>query len=287
MKITERAIKFFRKVFILLSTGISLLAAQEERIIVEIGQEKITLEQLEKEMSRYRKSQNLKDRMEMLTEEGKKRILEQLIRERLFYLAAQEEGIKLSAEEEEQIAGLKKYLLSRKYISQKSKENSISEEEMKNYYEKNKDKFVIPERRKVSHIIVREKEKADHLLKRLKEGATFAEIAKENNIDGSKKTGGDLGWISKGHMVKEFEDVAFNLKKNEMSEVVSTKFGFHIIKVEDIKPEEQKNFQDVKEEIRKKIEEESIKQLEKDLRKKYNVRVNYEGIRKSGATEEK
>jgi len=281
MKETERVINFSWKVFILLFTVISLSVAQEERIIAEIGQEKITLEQLEKEMGRYGRSQNFKDRLETLTEEGKKRILEQLIKERLFYLAAQEEGIKLSSDEEEQMARLKKYFLIRKYISQKIKENPVSEEQMRDYYERNKEKFVIPEKRKISHIVVSDKEKAETLWKKLKEGAEFALMAKENNIDGSKKTGGDLGWISKGHMVKEFEDVAFNLKKNEMSGVVKTKFGYHIIRLEDVKLAEQKSFEDVKEDIRKKIEEEMIRQLEENLRRKYNVKVNFENMIKS------
>jgi len=249
--------------------------------VVEIGKYKITIDEFENELKRYGKSQSFRDKLDTLTEEGKKRVLENMIRENLFYIAGEEEGIKLSSEEEEQINRLKRYIIIRKYITEKLKEKPVTEEEMKDYYEKNKKEFVIPEKRKASHIIVSDENKAKELLKKIKEGADFSQIAKENNIDGSKNKRGDLGWISKGYMIKEFEEVAFSLKKGEISDVIKTKFGYHIIKVEDIKPEEEKNFEEVKESIRKKIEEERIKQLEEDLKKKYNVKVDYEAILKS------
>jgi peptidyl-prolyl cis-trans isomerase C len=258
----------------------NFLFSQNENIVAEIGKYKITIDEFENELKRYGKSQSFRDKLGTLTEEGKKRVLENMIRENLFYIAGEEEGIKLSSEEEEQINRLKRYIIIRKYITEKLKEKPVTEEEMKDYYEKNKKEFVIPEKRKVSHIIVSDENKAKELLKKIKEGADFSQIAKENNIDGSKNRGGDLGWISKGYMIKEFEEVAFSLKKGEISDVIKTKFGYHIIKVEDIKPEEEKNFEEVKESIRKKIEEERIKQLEEDLKKKYNVKVNYEAILK-------
>jgi len=258
----------------------NFLFSQNENVVVEIGKYKITIDEFENELKRYGKSQSFRDKLDTLTEEGKKRVLENMIRENLFYIAGEEEGIKLSSEEEEQINRLKRYIIIRKYITEKLKEKPVTEEEMKDYYEKNKKEFVIPEKRKVSHIIVSDENKAKELLKKIKEGADFSQIAKENNIDGSKNRGGDLGWISKGYMIKEFEEVAFSLKKGEISDVIKTKFGYHIIKVEDIKPEEEKNFEEVKESIRKKIEEERIKQLEEDLKKKYNVKVNYEAILK-------
>jgi peptidyl-prolyl cis-trans isomerase C len=258
----------------------NFLFSQNENVVVEIGKYKITIDEFENELKRYGKSQSFRDKLDTLTEEGKKRVLENMIRENLFYIAGEEEGIKLSSEEEEQINRLKRYIIIRKYITEKLKEKPVTEEEMKDYYEKNKKEFVIPEKRKASHIIVSDENKAKELLKKIKEGADFSQIAKENNIDGSKNKGGDLGWISKGYMIKEFEEVAFSLKKGEISDVIKTKFGYHIIKVEDIKPEEERNFEEVKESIRKKIEEERIKQLEEDLKKKYNVKVNYEAILK-------
>ncbi|MGB9677271.1 MAG: peptidylprolyl isomerase, partial [Candidatus Ratteibacteria bacterium] len=87
-----------------------------------------------------------------------------------------------------------------------------------------------------------------------------------------------LGWIGKDYMIKDFEDVAFKLKKGEVSEIVKTKFGYHIIKVEDIKSAEQKSYEDVKEDIRKILEVKRIRKLEEKLKEKYNVKINYENL---------
>ncbi len=81
-----------------------------------------------------------------------------------------------------------------------------------------------------SHILVKSQEKAEEILNKLKIGKSFEELAKENSLCPSKKRGGNLGTFSRGQMVREFEKIAFNLKKGEISAPVKTQFGWHIIK---------------------------------------------------------
>lgn len=84
------------------------------------------------------------------------------------------------------------------------------------------------------HILVSSQKKAEEILKQLKEGANFEELARKESEDtGSKEAGGDLGFFSRGKMTKEFEDAAFSLKVGEVSGVVKTQYGFHLIKVEE------------------------------------------------------
>ncbi len=86
-----------------------------------------------------------------------------------------------------------------------------------------------------SHILVTDEAKANDLLKKIQAGGDFAALAKENSIDtGSAKKGGDLGLFPRGVMVQEFEEVAFNLKVGEVSPVVQSKFGYHVIKLNEI-----------------------------------------------------
>jgi len=85
------------------------------------------------------------------------------------------------------------------------------------------------------HILVETKEAAQDILDELKEGASFDALAKKHSKCPSGADGGNLGWFEKGRMVKEFEDAAFNLEKDQISEPVKTQFGWYIIKVVDKK----------------------------------------------------
>ena len=118
-----------------------------------------------------------------------------------------------------------------------------TEAEAKDFYDKNPDKFKQGEGVRASHILVMANESADEatkkkarakidaVLKRVSAGEDFAVLAKENSEDGSKDQGGDLGFFTKGQMVPAFDEAAFALKPGEISDVVTTQFGYHIIKV--------------------------------------------------------
>jgi peptidyl-prolyl cis-trans isomerase C len=103
----------------------------------------------------------------------------------------------------------------------------------------------IPERVRASHILVANESTAKDVLAQLKAGTSFEELAAKYNSDASANTGGDLGYFTKGQMVPEFEAAAFALPVGGLSDVVQTQFGFHIIKVTDKKPSEQKWLKDI------------------------------------------
>ena len=137
-----------------------------------------------------------------------------------------------------------------------------TEEEIRQYYEEQQQAFITPEKRHIRHILVavpatakaEEKqkalEKAQNIRQRLLKGEDFSTLAKTLSDDpGSKNRGGDLGWVGKGVMEKNFEQVAFSLTKGEISEPVETPFGYHIIQVTEIKPEKVKPLEEVKAQI--------------------------------------
>lgn len=124
---------------------------------------------------------------------------------------------------------------------EKAIEKTITDKELKDNYK--------PEI-KASHILVKDEATAKKVKEELGQGKSFEELAKQYSEDtGSKEKGGDLGYFTSGKMVKEFEDAAYKLKKDEVSEPVKSQFGYHIIKVTDIK--EQKPFDEVKGDIKK------------------------------------
>ena len=130
--------------------------------------------------------------------------------------------------------------------------------EVEKYYRDNEPQYTTAEQVRASHILLKTegkdeaavKAKAEALLKQVKGGADFAALAKkESEDDQSKAQGGDLDYFGRGRMVKEFEEVAFSLPVGQVSEVVKSSFGFHIIKVTDKKPEAKRSLDEVRQQI--------------------------------------
>lgn len=148
---------------------------------------------------------------------------------------------------------------------------SAPEEELRKFYEQNIARYTVAEERRASHILVKApkdapaaerqkaKAKADALLEQLRKApATFAEVAKKNSDDtGSAERGGDLDFFGRGAMVKPFEDAAYAMKAGEISNVVESDFGHHIIRLDAVRGGEKKPF----EAARAEIEAEVKKQL--------------------------
>ena len=143
-----------------------------------------------------------------------------------------------------------------------AKDIQVSEEKIEKYYQDNSSLYTQPERRQASHILfafpsdadndVKEKIKAEAqtVLDEIKSGADFSEMAKQHSKDpGSAEKGGDLGFFGKGEMVPAFEESAFTLKPGDISELVESPFGFHIIKLVAIEGGEKKSLDEVKDEI--------------------------------------
>lgn len=135
---------------------------------------------------------------------------------------------------------------------------TVSEDESKKFYEQNLDKFKQGDSVRASHILIgveqnataadkqKAREKALKLRNDLAAGADFATLAKDNSTCPSSQKGGDLGYFGKGQMVQPFEQAAFALKPGEVSDVVETQFGYHIIKVIDSKKASTVDFKEVK-----------------------------------------
>ncbi len=149
----------------------------------------------------------------------------------------------------------------------------LEEEELTNYFEENKTSFSKPEVRKASHILIKPADdsaeaeqaaldKAKGLLEKINAGGDFAELAKQNSDDkGSANNGGDLGVITPGVMVKPFEDAVFALSQDEISEPVKTDFGYHIIRLTELTPEQVPPFEELRVEIEEKLKSDRAVEL--------------------------
>ena len=173
--------------------------------------------------------------------------------------------------EEEVRAQIQRGLAIRELIDQKvASKIAITDEETNAYYTGNPQLFKQPEKVKASHILIKVEPTADDTKKaeaskkieeiqqKLKEGGDFAELAKEYSEGPSSAKGGDLGYFQRGQMVKPFEDTAFSMKANEVSGRVETRFGYHLIKVYDKKPEQTLAYADVKDKIAQRLKQEKV-----------------------------
>lgn len=138
----------------------------------------------------------------------------------------------------------------------------MKNEDLHAYFDGNKESLGTPEQIRASHILLQTKDEAEAALARLKNGADFAELAKELTVDtASKDNGGDLEFFSRGRMNPQFEEAAFKLNKGEISDVVESPNGFHIIKVTDKKSAQIPTFEEKKEEVKKRYFDEQLNTL--------------------------
>ncbi|SFM43655.1 SurA N-terminal domain-containing protein [Thermodesulforhabdus norvegica] len=154
-----------------------------------------------------------------------------------------------------------------------SGEVDVTEDELKAYYDDHYEEYHQEKMVRARHILFRlpvdatEEEakqvraRAEAVLQKARSGEDFAELARRYSEGPTASRGGDLGYFRRDEMVSEFSEVAFSLEPGQISDIVRTRYGFHIIKVEEIRPERQKGFEEVKEEIRQKITNEKARDV--------------------------
>ncbi len=157
-------------------------------------------------------------------------------------------------------------LVDREFV----KKTVISDAEAKKYYDEHPNLFKQPEKIRARHILIKvsqnatkeEKEKArkkiEDIRKKLKKGEDFSKLAREYSEGPSGKNGGDLGYFTKGQMVQPFEQAAFSLKPGQVSDIVETRYGYHLIKLVDRKPATTVAFKDVKDQLEEYLKQEKV-----------------------------
>ncbi|WP_432667708.1 peptidylprolyl isomerase [Wukongibacter baidiensis] len=245
----------------LLLVIVSVTGCQSKDIVASVGEEEITKEEL----------------YQSLVDQNGIEALEALITEKIVELEAKKENIEITEEDigkemkkiidyygnedafnqvlenagytnDDVIKNIKTSIEIEKLLVPSL---NITEDEMKQYFNDNKASFATQEQVKTSHILVDSEEKAGEVKNKLLAGEDFSKLAKEYSLDpGSKENGGDLGYVVRGQMVPEFEDAVFTLEVGKISDPVKTQYGYHIIKVEEIKEAKEANYDESKEEIK-------------------------------------
>ena len=224
-----------------------------------------------------------------------KQILDRLIERELLVATAKKDGIENDPEYKKDLENLKKDLLIKAWMGKVYKKTLISDSEANKYYQDNKDKYKEPAKVHARHILVKTEDEANKLIDELKNlkgeelKKKFIELAKTKSTGPSGKNGGDLGYFTKGQMVKPFEEATFGMKKGEVSaKPVKTQFGYHIIYVEDKKDASVAPFEKVKKQIIAKLRQEqfnkAIKNTLDKMKKDSKIDIKIDAPKDANAT---
>ncbi len=187
--------------------------------------------------------------MQFQSPQGQKQLIDELVTQELLYSEAKE--LKLDEEEEyvQALEHMQATLLKQYAMRNLLSKITVTPEEVKTYFMAHRDAFIKPESAKASHILVDSEEKAKEILAEIKDGLDFTEAAKKYSSCPSASQGGDLGEFTRGRMVPEFEAATFAMQVGEISEPVKTQFGYHIIKLDELLPEQPAKLEDIENQV--------------------------------------
>lgn len=168
-----------------------------------------------------------------------------LIENQLLAGAAKKESMDQGDQSEDLMKYYQRRALHDAYFNQKIRA-AVTDEQLKKIYDEQVTKIKPQTEYRARHILVKNEEDAHDIVERLNRGSDFAELAKEKSTGPSGAQGGDLGYFTKGRMVPEFEEAAIKLKKGDVSDPVKTQFGWHVIKLEDVRESKPPAFDEVK-----------------------------------------
>ncbi len=248
--------------------------ADNSPVVATVGGEKITEADIESFLSQIPEQA----RARYASPEGKKEFVTSLTEIKVMAIEAKKKGLDKNPDVKRKIDFMSDQLLARDLAESSFEQIKVSDEEISAFYNENKEKFTRGPRAKLRHILVPSEAEAKSILARLKKGEDFSKLAGEKSKCPSSKQGGDLDWATQGMMVPEFEKAAFALKKGQMSEVVKTSFGYHIIMCDDVDAGGQIAMADARNDIERQIRntkgEETVKALIEQAKKATPVTIN-------------
>jgi len=256
-----------------LALGCAKEPSPDDRVLVKISNGVITLRDFNGRIAK------LPPYYRDMVEKDRKRYLEEMITEKLFYEEALRRGLNNDKEVAEVVMDAKKKIVIAKLVKNDVEDKvKVGEDEIRAFYEENKDKLKTPEMWRASHVLVPTEQEARDVLKELNSGANFEDIARARSKDATASRGGDVGYFRAGQLVPDFEKAALSLDVGQTSDVVHTKFGYHIIRLTDKKASEMQAYEKAKplieNELKKKKKADIFYELVMSLKKKYGVTID-------------
>jgi parvulin-like peptidyl-prolyl isomerase len=209
-------------------------------------------------------------------------LLKNLIEHKLFAKAAKEANLDRAPEIRHKIQAAVDRTLSQEFQKKISQGISVSETELRAYYEKFSQSFTMPAQIKIQEIVVAGEDQARRIMAQLEAGEDFGEIARKKSIGATAQSGGQLGWFGKGRLDPAVDQAGFELTVGEISEIIKIRRGYHIIKLIEKRPARQQPFESVKSRIHSVLQEAKRKEAAGEkriqLEQRYHVVRNYKHL---------
>lgn len=244
----------------------------ENKVWAVVAGNEITDKDLNEIIMRYPEDK----RMYMNNEQGKKQLLEQTIAFELFGKFGEEIKLDETDEYKETVKKLAKEILIQMTVNKVLTEVTVTDDEVRNYYNENKEKFMDKATATAKHILIETEDAANKIKAEIEEGKiSFEDAAMEYSTCPSKEQGGNLGSFGRGMMVPEFEDAAFAAEIGKVTAPVKTQFGYHLILVEEKNEPKEKSFEEVKDmvtgELIQEAQQKKYLDVVRELENKYGV----------------
>ena len=279
--------RLYRYIILLMILPLAFIAgcarepSPDDRPLVTVADKPITIKDFKNKLSKLPKH------YQALAENNKKNLLDDMIVESLFLEDAIRNGLDNDKEIKDILAEARKKIIIAKFVKTEVDDKvEVSENEMKAFYDEHKDEFKMPQMWRACHILLASEGEAKDILSELSKGGSFEDIARVKSIDATSSRGGDVGYFRKAQVVPEFENACLSLNVGQISPIVHTQFGYHIIKLTDKKDEALEPYESVRPKIENvlklKKRNEMFDELVVSLKEKYRVRVEDDAMKDLG-----
>ena len=277
MKIKICLTMIIASILLILPSGCAKKPSSDDKVLATVSNKTITLSDFKFRMSK------LPAYYQAIAEKDRKRYLEDMIVETLFYEAAVRKGLNRDREVNDLLNEAKKKIMVGKFVKVEVDDKiRVSEDEMRKFYEENKSSFKTPAMWRASHILVGTDQEARAILDELAKGAKFEDLARQKSMDATSSRGGDIGYFRTGQLVGDFEKACITLSPGQTSDVVHTQFGYHVIKLTDKKDAGVGSYEDAKAvietELKKKKRRDEFDKLVLSLKEKYGVKIQDDSL---------
>ena len=250
-----------------LSVASIALAQSPETVVAELNGTPITFADI------VAFQQGIPNAAEMETTSILPRLIEFYIDQKLMMAAAKGRGLEKDPQVQEQLQRLEDELVRQAYLRDEISDR-VTDERMREAYDKAMETFVQDEEIRARHILVETQEEGEAILRELSDGANFEDLARERSTGPSGPDGGDLGYFTRGMMVPPFSEAAYALQPGEVSSApVQTDYGWHVIKVEDRRVKPKPTFEEIRTQLRDEMSDEAVQAILTELRGRATISI--------------